>query len=108
VCPDCDDGAVVSKFHARPEGAVHAVTSIGRGGAPSEYALQQSSVGEYGVCIVDLADGLRMVAQLSGCDPRTVKVGDAVRLRLRRLFEQEGRVRYGLKAVPVGPEHRPA
>ena len=92
-------------FHARPAGAVHALTRIGRGGAPSEFALQQQLVGEYAVAVVEMEDGFRVVAQVSGADPKTVKLGDFVHLRLRRLFEQEGRVRYGLKAVPVGPEH---
>ena len=106
VCPDCG-GSVRETFHARPEGAVHALTRIGRGGAPSEFALQQSLVGDYAVAVVDMVDGFRMVAQLSGADPRGVKIGDGVRLALRRLFEQEGRTRYGLKAVPFGEGRRP-
>jgi uncharacterized OB-fold protein/3-hydroxy-3-methylglutaryl CoA synthase len=104
TCPDCG-ASDLQVFQARPEGAVHALTRIGRGGAPSEFALQQTLVGEYAVVAIDMADGFRMVAQLSGADPKTVKIGDAVRLGIRRLFEQEGRIRYGLKAVPVGPEH---
>jgi uncharacterized OB-fold protein len=103
-CPDCG-GNDLENFTARPTGTVHAVTRIGRGGAPSEFALQQSLVGDYGVVIAEMADGFRAVAQVSGADPKTVKIGDAVHLRVRRLFEQEGRTRYGLKAVPVGPEH---
>jgi uncharacterized OB-fold protein len=103
VCPDCgsDD---LEAFRARPLGAVHAVTRISRGGAPSEFALQQTLVGEYGVTIVDLIDGVRTVAQVAAGDPRAVAIGQAVSLRLRRLFEQEGRVRYGLKAVPAPRE----
>lgn len=103
-CPDCGSSEL-ENFTARPTGAVHAVTRIGRGGAPSEFALQQTLVGDYGVVIADMADGFRAVAQVSGADPKTIKIGDAVHLRVRRLFEQEGRVRYGLKAIPVGPEH---
>ena len=105
ACPDCGS-RVMQTFHAIPTGAVHALTRIGKGGAPSEFAMQQAAVGEYGVATVDMADGFRMVAQVSGGDPRGLKIGDAVALRLRRLFEQEGRVRYGLKAIPIGPEHR--
>ncbi len=105
ACPDCG-GTVRQTFHATPEGAVHAFTRIGRGGAPSEFALQQALVGEYAVATLDMADGFRMVAQVSGADPRTLKVGDGVRLALRRLFEQEGRVRYGLKAIPLGQAPR--
>ncbi len=106
ACPDCG-GAALSKFSARPAGAVYAVTRIGRGGAPSEFALQQQLVGEYAVAVIDMADSFRIVAQVSGADPQTTRIGDAVHLRLRRLFEQEGRVRYGLKAVPSAPGHDP-
>lgn len=106
-CMDC--GSVdTATFHARPEGSVHALTRIGRGGSPSEFALQQAAIGDYAVAIVDMLDGFRLVAQVAACDPRTVKLGDAVRLRLRRLFEQEGRTRYGLKAVPCAVPPPPA
>lgn len=100
TCPDCG-GADCELFRGRPAGTVHAVTRIGRGGAPSEFALQQSLTGEYAVVIIDLADGGRAVAQVTGTDPRTVRPGDAVTLHMRRLFEQEGRTRYGLKALPA-------
>jgi uncharacterized OB-fold protein len=100
ACPECGE-AESDLFRGRPVGTVHAVTRIGRGGAPSEFALQQTLTGEYAVVIVDLADGGRMAAQVTGADPRTVRIGDRVTLHLRRLFEQEGRVRYGLKALPT-------
>jgi len=98
ACPDCG-GADLEPFRARPVGVIHSVTRISRGGAPSEFALQQTLVGDYGVAVVDLVDGLRTVAQMAAGDPRAVAIGQGVSLRLRRLFEQEGRVRYGLKAV---------
>jgi len=100
ACPECGapDGEL---FRGRPAGTVHAVTRIGRGGAPSEFAAQQALTGEYAVAVVDLDDGGRTVAQVTGADPRTVRIGDHVTLHVRRLFEQEGRVRYGLKALPA-------
>lgn len=100
ACPDCGSREC-ELFRGSPRGTVHAITRIGRGGAPSEFALQQSLTGEYAVVILDLADGGRAVAQVTGADPRTVRVGDAVTLHMRRLFEQEGRARYGLKALPA-------
>jgi uncharacterized OB-fold protein len=99
-CPDCG-AAATGLFRAAPRGTIYAVTRISRGGAPSEFALHQALTGEYAVVVVDLGGGLRTVAQVTGADPRSVRVGDAVTLHLRRLFEQEGRVRYGLKALPA-------
>ena len=100
ACPDCG-AAQLETFRARPQGEIYALTRIGRGSAPSEFARQQALVGEFAVAIVDLVDGLRVVAQVAGADPRSVRIGDYVELSPRRLFEQEGRVRYGLKAIPV-------
>jgi hydroxymethylglutaryl-CoA synthase len=108
VCPDCG-GSDLEVFRARGEGAVHALTRISRGGAPSEFALQQTLVGEYTVVVVDLVDGLRTVAQVAAGSTQEAGIGRPVTLRLRRLFEQEGRVRYGLKGVlDAGEAHAPA
>jgi uncharacterized OB-fold protein len=100
ACPDCGVGPT-ELLRVAPHGTVHAVTRIGRGGAPSEFAAQQALTGEYAVAVVELAAGLRTVAQVTGADPRAVRIGDAVTMRVRRLFEQEGRTRYGLKAHPA-------
>jgi len=96
--PDCG-GEDLEAFRARPLGAVHAVTRISRGGAPSEFALQQTLVGSYGVAVIDLTDGVRTVrpsrAETRGRSRsarRSAPVAPALRTG--------GRVRYGLKAVP--------
>lgn len=86
----------------RREGVVHAFTIIGRGAAPSEFAEQQRLTGEYATAIVDLADGPRTTGQLTDVEPREVSIGDPVEAVFRRIYEQEGVVRYGLKFRPSG------
>ena len=40
-------------------------------------------------------------AQLTDCDPEMVRIGDSVRAVVRRIYEQEGIGRYGMKFVPT-------
>jgi uncharacterized OB-fold protein len=64
-------------------GTVHAVTVVYR--APS--AAFQPDV-PYAIALVDLDEGFRMMANVIGCDPETVAIGDQVRL----IFEHRGEV----------------
>ncbi|HLE98180.1 MAG TPA: OB-fold domain-containing protein [Candidatus Thermoplasmatota archaeon] len=99
-CPDC--GGQTRPHAFAPRGTVHAVTVIGRGAAPSEFAEQQRAVGDYAVAVVELEHGARVVGQVTDVEPRTLKVGDEVEPVLRRLYEQQGAVRYGQKWRPRG------
>lgn len=98
ACPECH-GLVEYDLEELPrEGEVVARTVIGRGGAPPEFADQQARDGAFCVAIVDL--GARLPAQVVDCHPETVAVGDRVRAVIRKLYEQEGISRYGVKFVP--------
>ncbi|QLG63917.1 3-hydroxy-3-methylglutaryl CoA synthase [Halorarum salinum] len=119
-CPSCDalsfpgEGAC-DACHARVEferaplareGTVAALTVVGAGGAPPEFAELQAREGEYGAALVRLpaADGdgaVTLPAQLTDCDPTGVETGDPVRRVVRRLYAQEGVPRYGAKFAPV-------
>jgi len=44
---------------------------------------------------------MRVTLQVTDAAPCTLKVGDHVDTRLRRLYPMEGEWRYGRKAVPV-------
>lgn len=91
-------------FHREPlsgKGEVYARTVISRGSAPTEFREQQELVGEYGVCLVQLKEGPRIVTQMTDCDPYEVDIGTAVQFVFRRIYRQEGAVRYGYKFRPV-------
>ena len=119
-CPECDavafppEGACPA-CHARVDfeserlartGEIVAVTAIGQGGAPPEFVEQQRRDGPFAVAIVEApvaGDGTgsaRFPAQVTGRDPGSVSVGDAVTGALRRIYTAEGVTRYGLKFVP--------
>jgi uncharacterized OB-fold protein len=84
----------------KPTGSVYAVTTIGQGGAPTEFAPLQAAMGPYGVAVVELDDGPRLTAMLTDCDPSAVAIGDPVRATFRRIYTQDGLTRYGLKFRP--------
>lgn len=97
ACPACRSTAFAPTDLPRTA-RVYAATRIGRGGAPSEFALEQAQVGAYWVAIVEWPDHkVRVTARLSGYDEDGPTIGDKVTAVVRRLFTQEGTSRYGTK-----------
>jgi hydroxymethylglutaryl-CoA synthase len=116
-CPDCGaltlppEGACRA-CHARVNfervelpgtGTVEAATTISRGGAPPEFVAQASKSGPFVSALVALdgPDGgsVSVPAQVVG--DGEVTVGTPVTATIRRVYEQEGVVRYGFKMVPT-------
>lgn len=90
----------VARYSCRAMGpaTVEAVTTI-EAGPPGEFVRQHEAAGPYDVAIVSLADGRRRIVQ-SAAPPGALAIGDAVAPVLRRLFSQEGAIRYAVKVVP--------
>jgi uncharacterized OB-fold protein len=82
-------------------GRIYAFTKIAAGGAPGEYAEQVKLNGSYGVALVDLEEGVRVMGQLTDCDLEKVQVGQEVQMVFRVLYAHEGVIRYGFKFKPV-------
>ncbi len=80
-------------------GRVFTYTVIARGGAPTEFDEQQIMSGSLVVAIVELEEGAKVVGQLTDCDPEEVRVGSPLKAVFRKLYDQEGVVRYGYKFV---------
>ena len=92
----------------RDGGRVVALTTIHRGGQPTEFDPLVEAVGAYSVAIVELAEGCRATFQVTDAPPGALAIGDRVSTRLRRLYPMEGEWRYGRKAVPfVGRPMQP-
>jgi len=76
---------------------------IGAGGAPPEFVEQQSRGGPYTSAVVALdgPDGgsVSIPAQVVEHDDR-VQIGDPVEATIRRVYAQEGVIRYGFKMRP--------
>jgi uncharacterized OB-fold protein len=82
-------------------GEVHTFTILARGGAPTEFDDQQTMTGEMAVAVVELDEGPKIMGQITGCSPRDVEIGQKMQAVMRRLYVQEGIVRYGYKFQPV-------
>lgn len=105
ACTDCGDRGAFETVRLSGTGTVEAVTTISQGGAPPEFAPQQSAGGEFDVAVVALdgPDGGRVSAplQVTGAEPGTLSIGDPVEATIRRIYTQEGVTRYGAKARPA-------
>ncbi|MFB6119487.1 MAG: zinc ribbon domain-containing protein [Halobacteriaceae archaeon] len=117
-CPNCGalnfppDGACQS-CNERPDeyervelpgtGTVEAVTTIVQGGAPPEFVEQQSKSGPFVSAVVafDGPDGEETVSaptQVLTGGVEEIDVGTDVETTIRRIYTQEGVIRYGFKA----------
>jgi uncharacterized OB-fold protein len=97
-CPACS-GRRLAPHRLSGRGVVHAVTQVTAAGAPPEFADQ----GSFWVAIVALAEGPMITAQLTGLGGPPV-IGQPVVAVVRRLYAEEGVIRYGFKFRPVEGE----
>ncbi|ELY92422.1 hypothetical protein C483_08203, partial [Natrialba hulunbeirensis JCM 10989] len=90
-------------------GRIEAVTTISQGGAPPEFAPQQSRAGDYAAAIVALEtatdrEPISVPAMGTDAEPSAFAVGDQIETTIRRIYTQEGVTRYGFKIRPVRNE----
>lgn len=98
VCTHCGDRA----FDLVPlsgNGTLYTYTVIARGGAPAEFDRQQTMTGVIPIGIVELEEGPRVVGQIAIANIEALEIGMPVRAVVRRLYDQEGIIRYGTKFV---------
>lgn len=107
ACNDCGNRSGGFEPVTLPgTGVVEAVTTIAQGGAPPEFVEQQSRSGPFVSAIVafDGPDGERSVSvpvQVLSSDSDAVEIGTPVEATIRRQYEQEGVIRYGIKVERV-------
>jgi uncharacterized OB-fold protein len=82
-------------------GKIYCFTAISRGGSPPEFSAQQNLVGSYPVAVVELNEGPRIVAQMTDCRAEGLKIGLEVESTFRRIYDDDGIIRYGIKFRPV-------
>ncbi len=100
VCLDCGGYDLVQEVLSG-KGEVYARTVIAKGSSPTEFQEQQDLIGPYAVALVQLQEGPRILTQLTDVDPADVEIGMPVDAVLRRIYRQEGVVRYGYKFRPM-------
>jgi len=97
VCAACRKSAEFEPVSLNGRGRVHTFTRVSAMGAPPEFLQYVERRGPYWVGIVELEEGPRVVAQLVVPDDRQPYIGQPVRMVLRRLYEEDGVIRYGYK-----------
>lgn len=97
-CPVCH--GAVEPLELSGRGEIYAVTFITGAGAPPEFAAQAERQGGYHVAMVKLDEGPMITAQLTGFTAAPV-IGARVRAVIRRIYDEEGVLRYGFKFAPA-------
>jgi uncharacterized OB-fold protein len=82
-------------------GKIYCFTTISRGGSPPEFSMQQNLAGAYSVAVVELDEGPKIVAQMTDCRAEELRIGLAVESTFRRIYEDDGMIRYGVKFRPI-------
>lgn len=100
ACAGCNSLTEFEEIEASGTGTVVSRTVVEHNTPPEfgEYVERERPVG---VAIVELDEGARVPAMLVDCDPYETGKGDEVEAVIRRIYTQEGIVRYGFKFRPV-------
>ena len=101
VCKYCSASSDFEEMKLSGLGKVHTFVLISAGGAPPEFADQEKAGGQYPVAIVELAEGPKVIGQIADADPKEVRIDMPVKTELRRIYSEEGVIRYGFKFVPA-------
>ena len=79
---------------------VESWTKLSAAGAPSEFSLRAPILGGVQTVLVKFEEGPRGVFLVCDDVDYSPRIGDRVHFGVRRIYAQEGLIRYGLKAIP--------
>lgn len=91
-------GGEVGRERLKPVGRVLSWTTLSAAGAPSEFALRAPLLGGISTVFLALDDGPNGVFLVVDDEDPAITMDAPMELVLRRIYAQEGFVRYGLKA----------
>lgn len=101
VCKFCRKSFEFEEVALSGRGTVYTYTVIAGAGAPPEFTDQARAVGAYPVAVVQLDEGPRVIGQVVGASADCISIGLRVEAVVRRVYEEEGVIRYGFKFRPV-------
>ncbi|MEC8249189.1 MAG: hypothetical protein VX043_01565 [Candidatus Thermoplasmatota archaeon] len=95
------EGEAISNEGKRmePKGKITSWTKLSAAGAPSEFAIRAPVLGGISTVMVETTDGPNGVFLLVDDEINNPQIGQSVELVVRRLYAQEGVMRYGVKAI---------
>lgn len=97
----CCDSWDFTEADLSGKGRVYTYTIISGMSALPEYTRQAKVQQQYIVAIVQLDEGPRIISQLVDVSRDEIEVGMKVAMVFRRIYEEEGVIRYGYKFKPV-------
>jgi uncharacterized OB-fold protein len=83
------------------QATVESWTKLSAAGAPSEFALRAPVLGGIQTVFVQFEQGPRGVFLVADDAEYEPTIGDQVSFVVRRIYAQEGLIRYGMKAIPT-------
>jgi len=83
----------------RGSGVIESWTKLSAGGAPSEFSLRAPILEGISTVFVRLIDGPCGVFLIADDEDKLPEIGIKVDFAIRRLYAQDGLIRYGLKAL---------
>ncbi len=95
VCPECRSREFDTvKLSGKGHLATYTIIRV----APMGFG----DLAPFAVGIVELDEGIRVMAQITDCDPEDLKIGDRMTAQFRRINEEgtSGMIMYGFKFVP--------
>jgi len=95
------DGGEHQAHHLSRTGTIQSWTTLSAAGAPSEFALRAPLLGGISTVFVQLDDGPKGVFLVVDDEDATLEMDAQIELVLRRVYAQEGFIRYGLKARSI-------
>jgi uncharacterized OB-fold protein len=101
TCKYCFSGSEFEEVTLSGRGIIYSYTIIAGGGAPPEFSEQAHCQGSYPVVLVELEEGPRVIAQLVDPPAEGISIGMPVQAVFRKIYEEEGVIRYGFKFRPV-------
>ena len=95
VCPECGH-MEFEKLNLSGRGKLHTFTIVRT--APSGF----TDFAPYAIGVVELEEGIRIMGQITDCDPESLKTGDRLVTKFRRMNEEgkTGMIMYSYKFVP--------
>ena len=95
------DGKRASRMRLQRCGKVMTWTTLSAAGAPSEFSLRAPVLGGVSTVLLELDDGPNGVFLMVDDEESIIQMDARMELVFRRLYAQEGFVRYGLKARSI-------
>ena len=93
------DQRPVDSQSLKHSGVIESWTRLSAGGAPSEFSIRAPILGGISTVFVRLDDGPRGVFLVADDEEKVPEIDGKVTFSVRRLYIQEGLMRYGLKAL---------